>query len=83
MASAGSSKLTKYFKGFKPRNKDLDLAAKEAVFAYHTVNHNLSFNSNVCTSKLICTFFESKFILRKMNCEAIILNILAHPSAFD
>lgn len=82
LASAGSSKLTSYFKSSEPRNNELDLAAKEAVFAYHTVNHNLSFNSNVCTSKLISTFFEPKFTLGKTKCEAIVLNVLA-PLALD
>lgn len=76
MASAGSSKLTPYFKCSEPHNKDLDLAAKEATFAYNSVNHNLSFNYNICNSKLIFTFFEPKFTHGKTKCEAIFLNIL-------
>lgn len=72
LASTGSSKLTSYFKSSEPRNNDLDLTAKEAVFAYHTVNYNLDFNSNICVSKLISTFFWPKFTLRKTKCEAIV-----------
>jgi len=82
LVSAGSSKLTSYFKSSEPHNKELYLAAKEATYAYHTVNHNLSFNSNICNSKLISTFFEPKFTLGKTKCEAIVLNILA-PLALD
>ncbi|KAL4141345.1 hypothetical protein QTP88_004000 [Uroleucon formosanum] len=66
----------------EPHNKELLLAAKEATYAYHTVNHNLSFNSNICNSQLISTFFEPKFTLGKTKCEAIVLNILA-PLALD
>lgn len=77
MVSAGSSKLTSYFKISEPHNKELDLAAKVLIFAYHTVNLNLCFNSNICNSKLISTFFEPNFILGKTMCEAIVLNILA------
>jgi hypothetical protein len=73
LVSAGSSKLTSYFKSSDPHNKELDLAAKKSTFAYHTVNYNLSFNSNTCNSK----FFEPKFTLCKTKCEAIVLNILA------
>ncbi|GBM43268.1 hypothetical protein AVEN_154589-1 [Araneus ventricosus] len=64
--AASSSKLTSFFfKTASSNDKNLDLAAKEATFAYHTANHSLSFNSNSCSSKLISKFFEPKFSLGK------------------
>ncbi|GBO26811.1 hypothetical protein AVEN_169302-1 [Araneus ventricosus] len=75
--AASSSKLTSFFKTASSNDKNLDLAAKEATFAYHTANHSLSFNSNSCSSKLISKFFEPKFSLGKTKCEAIVLNAIA------
>lgn len=72
-----SSILTTFFKNVSSDGKNLDLAAKEATFAYHTANHSLSFNSNSCSSKLIAKFFEPKFSLGKTKCEAIVLNVIA------
>lgn len=82
LVSAGSSKSTSYFKSSEPHNKELYLTAKEATYAYHTVNHNLSFNSNIWNSKWISTFFEPKFTLGKTKCETIVLKILV-PLALD
>lgn len=82
--STSSVKLTSFFKNFDPRNKELDLAAKEATLApYHNANHDLSFYSKMCHSKLISTFFEPKFTLGKTKCGAIILNVLAPPALDD
>ncbi|GBN81703.1 hypothetical protein AVEN_274755-1 [Araneus ventricosus] len=75
--AASSSKLTNCFKTASSNDTNLDLAAKEATFAYHTANRSLSFNSNSCSSKLISKFFEPKFSLGKTKCEAIVLNVLA------
>jgi len=58
------------------------LAAEEAAFAYRIVNHNFSFNSNICNSKFISSFFEPNFTLGKTKCKAFVLNVLA-PVAFD
>lgn len=83
--AASSSKLTTFFKTSSD-DKNLDLAAKEATFAYHTAKHSLSFNSNSCSSKLIARFFEPKFSLGKTKCEAIVLNViapLAHEELVD
>lgn len=79
---AGSSKISNFFKNVNPKDNEYELAAKEATLAYHTVNHNLSFNSNSCSSKLISKFFDPKFSLGKTKCEAIILNVLA-PLALE
>ncbi|GBN49672.1 hypothetical protein AVEN_230177-1 [Araneus ventricosus] len=75
--AASSSKLTSFFKTASSNDKNLDLAAKEATIAYQTANHNLTFNSNSCSSKLISKFFEPKFSLGKTKCEAIVLNVIA------
>ncbi|GBL74926.1 hypothetical protein AVEN_243752-1 [Araneus ventricosus] len=75
--AASSSKLTSFFKTASSNDKNLDLAAKEATFAYHAANHSLSFNSNSCSSKLIPKFFEPKFSLGETKCEAIVLNVIA------
>ncbi|GBM16180.1 hypothetical protein AVEN_126446-1 [Araneus ventricosus] len=75
--AASSSKLASFFKTASSNDKNLDLAAKEATFAYHTANHSLSFNSNSCSSKLISKFFEPKSSLGKTKCEAIVLNAIA------
>lgn len=66
-----------FFKTACSDDKNLDLAAKEATFAYHTANHSMSFNSSSCSSKLISTFFETKFSLGKTKCEAIVQNVIA------
>ncbi|GBM60523.1 hypothetical protein AVEN_260008-1 [Araneus ventricosus] len=75
--AASSSKLTSFFKTASSNDKNLDLAAKEATFAYQTANHSLSFNSNSFSSKLISKFFEPRFSLGKTKCEAIVLNAIA------
>jgi hypothetical protein len=40
---------------------DLECAAKEATFAYHTARHELSFKTSDCTSKLIKKLYDPKF----------------------
>ena len=60
-ASTISAVLTKFFKCKEPNKDDLQCAAKEATFSYHTVQHDLSFKSANCHSKLICKLYDSKF----------------------
>ncbi|GBM09714.1 hypothetical protein AVEN_186417-1 [Araneus ventricosus] len=75
-SAASSSKLASFFQTASSNDKNLDLAAKEATFAYHTANHSLNFNSNSCSSKLMSKFFEPKFSLGKTKCKAIVLNVI-------
>lgn len=82
LSLAGSSKISTFFKNTNPLDSEYEIAAKEATFAYHTSNHNISFNSNTCSSRLISKFFEPKFSLGKTKCEAIILNVIA-PLALE
>ena len=83
-AAPSSSRVTNFF---KPANSDSDeslkLAAKEAMFAYHTAIHGQSFKISDCTSKLISKFFEIKFALARTKCEAVIVNCIAPMVAGD
>jgi len=76
---ASSSKVTEHFKKFVPSNEDLQIAAKEAVFAFHTVKHDHSFRSADCTSKLIQQCFEKKYSCSRTKTSAVVTNVL-HPT---
>jgi hypothetical protein len=76
-AVASSSTVTPFFKSSDPQDKELNIAAKEATFAYHTAAHDLSFKMADCSSKPISQFFNVKFSLAWMKCEGVILNVLA------
>lgn len=58
------------------------LAIKEASWSYHLIQHNHSFRSNDCTSKLIQSCFDKKYSCARTKTEAIILNIFA-PHSVD
>ena len=70
-AIASTLSITSYFKNGDPLQKDLEIAAKEAIFAFHTAIHDLSFKTSDCSSKLIAKFFEPKFGAARTKCEAI------------
>ena len=50
--------------------------AKEAIFAYHSAVHNISFKTADSSSKLIAKLFEPKFRSARTKTEAIILNAI-------
>lgn len=75
--SASAHSIASFFKNADPTNADLQCAAKEATFAYHTAQHGLSFKTSDCTSKLVKTFFEPKFTGARTKTEAIIINVIA------
>lgn len=77
LSLAGSSKISTFFKNTNPLDPEHEIAAKEATFAHHTSNHNIFFNSNICSSRWI-----SKFFNHNTKCEAIILNVIA-PLALE
>jgi hypothetical protein len=52
-ASASISKVKSYFNTTVPEDDDLTCAAAEAVLTYRPVNHDCSFRSHDCSSKLI------------------------------
>ena len=59
------------------KKSELDLAAKEATFAYHTARHDISFRSTDCTSKLISKLFDAKYTSARTKSTAIATNIIA------
>lgn len=82
-AAASSSSMLAFFKRTDlPTAKDLDIAAAEGTWAYHTVQENHSFRSNDCASNLIQTCFEQKFRCARTKSQAIVVNVLA-PMATD
>lgn len=81
--AASSSKLMSDFL----RSKIFDEATTknaiiEGTWAYHTIQHNHSFRSNDCTSKLIKNCFDEKYSCARSKCEAIVCNVLA-PHSID
>lgn len=84
--SAGCSKVSDFFTQ-KFSKLDENVSAAEGAFAYHTVNHHLSYKTNDCSSNLYKeTFHDSeiakKFSSARTKTEAIINNVLA-PHALD
>lgn len=77
-AAASSSSMLTFFKRTNlPTSKDLDIAAAEGAWAFHTVQENQSFRSNDCASHLIQTCFEQKFRCARTKSQAIVVNVLA------
>jgi hypothetical protein len=60
-AKASSKKIYSFFVGKTIGDKQLDLAAKEGTFTFHTVAHSQSFQSMDCTSTVIWKLFEPMF----------------------
>jgi hypothetical protein len=58
-------------------NSDLECAAKEATFSYHTTRHELSFKTSDCTSKLLKKLYDPKFSSARTKTEAIIINVIS------
>jgi hypothetical protein len=56
-----SKKIDSFFVGKTIGDKELDLAAKEGTYAFHTVAHNQSFQLMGCTSTIMRKLFEPKF----------------------
>ncbi|GFQ81854.1 uncharacterized protein TNCT_252761 [Trichonephila clavata] len=68
--------LNFFKKSDAPTSKDLDIAADEGVWAYHTIQENHSFRSNDCAPKLIQSCFEPKFTCAYTKSVAIVVNVL-------
>lgn len=82
IAACSSNTLTNFFKSKTFTNKEKDLAVIEGAWAYHSVQHNFSFRSNDCTSKLIKACFEEKYSCARTKCETIIKHVFA-PASLD
>lgn len=75
--AASTASIKSFFKLTDVTDVELQCAAKEATFAYHTVMHGLSFKTSDCTSKLIKKLFESKFSGARTKTEAVIVNVIS------
>lgn len=82
VSAASSLNITSFFKGKTSSDSDLMCAAKEATFSYHTAQHELSFKTSDCTSKLIKKLFDPKFSAARTKTEAIIVNVIS-PYIFN
>lgn len=51
--AVSTASIKSFFKHIDATNDELQCAAKEATFAYHTATHGLSFRTSDCTAKLI------------------------------
>lgn len=76
-AAASTSLASKFFRCSTMGPAEQKLAATEGAWAYHTVNHNHSFRSTDCTSKLVQKCFEAKYGCARTKTEAIVSNVLA------
>jgi len=80
--AVSTASIKTFFKHIDAINKELQFAAKEATFAYHTAIHRLSFRTSDCTVKLINKFFQPKYSGARTKTEAIIINVIS-PYIFN
>lgn len=76
-AASSSSTVSKFFKPITCGTAEMELAAAEGVFAFHTVSHCQSFRSMDCTTKIIQKIFEPKFTCARTKAEAVVVSVLA------
>lgn len=77
-AAASSQNLTNFFKSATLSKADLQIAAAEGVWAYHSINSNHSFRSSDCASKIIRNCFGmAKFSCARIKCDAITTGVFA------
>jgi hypothetical protein len=81
-ATASANIRENFFKAKDGNNSDLQCAAIEATFSYHTARHELSFNTSDCTSKLVKKLYDPKFSSARTKTKAIIVNVIS-PFIFD
>lgn len=75
---AASSSMTNFISITKT---DHSMAAREGVWAYHTIKSNQSFRSCECSSKVFRTCFEMEnYRCAKTKCEAIVVGVFAPHS---
>ena len=73
--TVSTASIKSFIKHIDATNDELQYAANEATFAYHTATHGLSFRTSDCTAKLIKKFFEPKYSGARTKTEAIIVNV--------
>ena len=78
ISASTSNKINEYYKSKNTiTTRDLEIAAAEGLWAYHTVKENQSFRSSDCASKIMKTCFEPKFSCARTKCEAIVVQVFA------
>ena len=77
-SSVSSKKIDGFFPNLNnaPTGKELQTAAKELVFSYHTAKHGLSLRVAECTAKLVNTMFESSFTAAKTKTSCLVQKVL-------
>ena len=75
-AKSSSSTVNTFFRKHELGSDEHKLAAAEGTFAYHTIQHNHSFRSMDCTSKLVKKMYDPKFAMARTKSEAIVVNVL-------
>jgi hypothetical protein len=80
--ATGSANIRDFFNTKDGNNSDLQCAAIEVTFSYHTARHELSFNTSDCTSKLVKKLYDPKFPSARTKTEAIVVNVIS-PFIFD
>lgn len=78
MSATSSKPLSSIFKNKVFNDREKNLALKEAVWAFHTIQHSFSFRSNDCTSKIIKKCFDEAYSCARTKTEAIICNVFVH-----
>jgi len=74
---ASCKQIKSFFKSEMFLDREKSLALKEASWSYHLVQHNHSFRSNDCTSKLIKKCFDEQYSCARTKTEAIIFNVFS------
>lgn len=80
--AASTSNITSFFTSREFSSNELECAAKEATFSYHTAVHELSFKTSDCTSQLIKNLYDCNFSSARTKTEAIITNVIS-PFVFN
>lgn len=80
LAKSSSKVLTNFLRSNTFNDKEKDLAIVEGTWTFHSVQHNFSFRSNDCTSKLIKSCFNEKYSCARTKCESIVNNIFTPMS---
>lgn len=74
-AASSSKPITKLFRPLTFDDQVKKLALREATWSYHCVQHNHSYRSNDCTSKLIKKCFDEQYSCTRTKTEAIVRNV--------
>lgn len=64
---SASQQITGFFRQKNVGSKEAERTQAEGIWAFHTVNHNQSFASMDCTSKLIRSNFKQIFLVDELS----------------